>query len=61
MVFVNPYAPYLEVVLGVSRMRAATYATDKEAVLGVKRVVTKGSNRPILQGFKKFLVVVLEA
>ena len=61
MVFVNPYAPYLEVVLGVSRMRGAARATDLEVGLRVKRVVTKGSNRPILQGFKKFLVVVLEA
>jgi len=38
-------------------MRAATYATDKEAVLGVKRVVNKGSNSPNLQGFKIFLVL----
>ena len=42
-------------------MRGAARATDLEVVLGVKRVVTKGSNRRILQGFKKFLVVVLEA
>ena len=39
MVFVNPYAPYLEVVLGVSRMRGAARATDLEVGLRVKRVV----------------------